>query len=77
MALHDASVNDGTVATRSAVMNTQRAAEYIGVSVPWLEKARLIGGGPIFVKIGRSVRYRASDLDEFLESGARRSTSAA
>jgi len=51
------------------------AARYLGMSVSWLAKAAVYGGGPRFHKIGRSVRYRRQDLDDFLEIKVRRSTS--
>jgi predicted DNA-binding transcriptional regulator AlpA len=51
------------------------AADYIGMSVSWLNKAAVFGTGPRFIKIGRSVRYWRSDLDEFLATKLRKSTS--
>lgn len=50
------------------------AAEYIGMSTHYLEKARQHGApgnrtpGPRFVRIGRSMRYLIDDLDAWLES---------
>ena len=54
---------------------TDVAASYLGLSKRYLEKLRLTGNGPIFIKIGRSVRYRQSDLNAFLERHAIGSTS--
>jgi hypothetical protein len=34
----------------------------------WLRKRRRLGGGPPFLKIGRLVRYRREDIEEFLRS---------
>jgi excisionase family DNA binding protein len=51
------------------------AAKYLGMSVSWLAKAAVNGGGQRFVKIGRAVRYRRSDLDDYLVTKIRRSTS--
>jgi len=51
------------------------AAEYIGHSESRLAKLRLYGGGPPFVKSGRTVLYDVNDLDSWLESLKRRSTS--
>jgi predicted DNA-binding transcriptional regulator AlpA len=45
------------------------------LSVSWLAKARMRGDGPSYVKLGRSVRYRESDLLQWLKSRARLSTS--
>lgn len=57
------------------LMTTEDAAKRLGVSASKLAKDRLTGASPPFVKIGASVRYRASDLDEFVASRVRRSTS--
>ncbi len=64
-------MSDGT----SAVKKTEPAAVYIGVKKSTMEAWRCRGGGPAFVKMGRAVRYRISDLDKFLEDRARTSTS--
>lgn len=50
-------------------------AERLGCSVRTLERYRVSGEGPRFVKIGRLVRYRASDLDAWLAGRIRGSTS--
>lgn len=52
-----------------------RAAAHLSSSASTLAKLRLKGGGPRFCKIGRAVRYRRSDLDAWLNSTGRRSTS--
>ena len=51
------------------------AAKLLKVSLSWLAKARLRGDGPMFVKIGRSVRYRASSVRDYIRSRMRTSTS--
>jgi hypothetical protein len=51
------------------------AAEFLGVSVSYLAKARMTGTGPRFVKFGRSVRYRPADLEDFMRARSRTSTS--
>lgn len=50
-------------------------AEQLGCSVRTLERYRASGDGPRFVKVGRLVRYRASDLDAWLGGRVRGSTS--
>jgi predicted DNA-binding transcriptional regulator AlpA len=52
-------------------MNTPEAARYIRKSASWLNKTRLTGTGPVYLKIGGSVLYVKSDLDNWL-SGMRR-----
>lgn len=57
------------------MLRPQAAADYLGISRSWLEKARLIGKPPRFVKIGKLVLYDPDDLDEWLEANKRTSTS--
>lgn len=49
-------------------LNTDEAAKYTGLSRSTLEKARLYGGGPKFMKLGRSVKYRIEDLDAWMNA---------
>ena len=55
-----------------AVITEKEAAVYVGMSVSFLRMSRLERRrknhtpGPPFVKMGRSVRYRIADLDEWL-----------
>lgn len=55
-------------------MNTRHAAAYLGLSHHTLNQWRHQGRGPLFVRLGRAVRYRKSDLDAYLEESIRRST---
>ncbi len=50
-------------------------AEYLGLATSTLNKWRCHGGGPVFVKLGRAVRYRREDLDAFVVSRSLKSTS--
>lgn len=55
---------------------TQReAAALLRLSERTLERYRLSGTGPAFVKLGRRVVYRAADLTAFTEAHTYRSTS--
>jgi predicted DNA-binding transcriptional regulator AlpA len=40
------------------------------------QKDRLTGGGPRFIRVGRLVRYRRADVEEWLDSRTVTSTSA-
>jgi hypothetical protein len=60
----------------SGLMRTVYAARYLNVSASLLEKFRVSGDGPPFMKIGRIVCYREADLDIWLTARVRRSTSA-
>lgn len=52
-------------------LDTRLAANYLGKSVSWLNKTRLTGTGPVYLKVGGSVRYAKADLDAFLTSARR------
>jgi predicted DNA-binding transcriptional regulator AlpA len=61
---------------QTRVLRTPAAAEYVGLSDSTLEKFRLTGEGPQFVRIGvRAVGYRIEDLEAWLAERVRRSTS--
>jgi hypothetical protein len=40
-----------------------------------LAKWRLYGGGPLFAKFGKNVRYEKCDVDEWVKNNKRRTTS--
>ncbi len=49
------------------MLNTKEVAELLSLSTTTLEHMRVNGGGPPFVNIGRSVRYRLSDIYRWME----------
>lgn len=51
------------------------AASYLNTSRATLARWRVQGGGPPFIKMGGRIRYDVEDLDAWLESRRRRSTS--
>lgn len=56
------------VANSDPLLNEQEAAEYLSISVFWLQRVRSQGrAGPLVTYIGRSVRYRLSALDSYIE----------
>lgn len=59
----------------SAAMDTKTAAIYLGVSESYLNKLRVQGGSPRYLKIGRRVVYRRQELDSWAEQKSRTSTS--
>ncbi len=60
------------------ILRTPAAAEYCGLAASTLEKARVLGDGPQFVKLGgRAVGYRVEDLDSWIDSRKASSTSSA
>ena len=61
--------------TSSPFLNTAQAAFYIGLSKRTLEKMRVTGGGPVYRKHGRYVRYHIDDLNAWSEARCKTSTS--
>jgi predicted DNA-binding transcriptional regulator AlpA len=58
------------------VLRTPDAARYLGLRASTLEKMRLTGAGPRFIRLGfRAVGYAIGDLDGFIDSRRRTSTS--
>jgi predicted DNA-binding transcriptional regulator AlpA len=57
------------------VLDTPGAAARVGLAAGTLEKMRVYGDGPPFIKLGRAVRYRVSDLDAWVGERLFRSTS--
>lgn len=57
-------------------LRTREAASYLGLGKSTLEKLRLTGLGPVYVKAGpRVVIYDLQDLDAWLATRRRLSTS--
>ncbi|KUG29975.1 hypothetical protein ASZ90_000116 [hydrocarbon metagenome] len=48
------------------LIGEKEAASYIGLSVKTMQARRMNHLPPVFVKMGRSVRYRLEDLDAFV-----------
>ena len=48
-------------------LTRQEAAEYLNIKKCTLEAWAWVGKGPVICKFGRSVRYRISDLEVFIE----------
>lgn len=57
------------------LLTTDEAAELIGWAPNTLEKKRVTGGSPPYLKLGRSVRYREEDLHDWLSARVVSSTS--
>lgn len=65
----------GKAMDANRLLSTSEAADRLGVSASYLNKLRVTGGGPSFVKIGARVGYDQSDLSSWIDSQKRRSTS--
>jgi hypothetical protein len=61
------------------LLDEHAAAHYLGGTKPFsvrtLQRMRVEGTGPRFLKISAAVRYARADLDEFLDQRRRSSTS--
>jgi len=58
------------------LLSTEQAARHLALSPRTLEALRLRGGGPAYVALGRrAIRYRIEDLESWVASRIRRSTS--
>ena len=57
------------------ILTVLEAAHYVRLGKPTLDRYRITGDGPKFAKMGRSVRYRRSDLDDWLNARLINSTS--
>ena len=49
-------------------LNIDGAAQYLGVSRGFLDKLRMTGGGPAFLKLSRKVAYERQALDAWLDT---------
>jgi hypothetical protein len=56
------------------LLTETEAAEFLRQKVKTLQGRRVTGGGVPFVKIGRTVRYRRSDLIAYINANVRTST---
>jgi predicted DNA-binding transcriptional regulator AlpA len=57
------------------LFSEQQAAQMLRVTVKALQKWRVTGTGPRFVKVGRLVRYTEDTLEEFIQQRTVASTS--
>lgn len=56
-------------------LRTSEAADFAKLSINYLAKLRIYGGGPRFCKVGKAVRYRKRDLVEWMDRKTFSSTS--
>jgi hypothetical protein len=61
---------------QSPLLTPDEAAAWLRVTKGHLARLRVVGGGPLFVKLSRRcIAYRIEDLETFVASCVRRSTS--
>lgn len=56
-------------------LTTKEAAQYLRLKPNTLEKMRVYGGGPIYRKHGRYVRYHVKDVKDWSDMRIKHSTS--
>jgi Helix-turn-helix domain len=69
--------NSHTINELDELLTESEAARLRRQSIRTLQAERLRGDGCPFVKLGRSVRYRRSDLLRFIEANVKTSTTKA
>jgi hypothetical protein len=68
-------VNQPTLETIVRNLSVTDASRYTGLSEAFLNRLRSVGGGPAFFKVGTRMIYSIADLDAWLASRRRTSTS--
>ena len=56
-------------------LNTREAAAHLGLSTRTLDRYRVSGDGPVFLRFGGRVRYTREDLDAWAKTRRRAPTS--
>jgi predicted DNA-binding transcriptional regulator AlpA len=59
------------------VLTPKEAAHRLKLSASWLAKARMRGDGPLYIRVGRAIRYTEGALLQWMKSHTRTSTSEA
>ncbi|WP_084143872.1 helix-turn-helix transcriptional regulator [Methylocapsa acidiphila] len=54
----------------AALLDEKAVAQFLGLTPAALQAWRWKGGGPVFLKVGRCVRYRQEDIDAWLAQRA-------
>ncbi len=61
--------------SQCAFWTEKQVAEYLNMSIKWLQKLRLTGGGIPYRKFGNKVRYGIADVLKFERASTRDNTS--
>jgi hypothetical protein len=64
----DTTISQAPPGDDDTLLTTAAVAMWLGVSTQWLELGRCKGYGPVYVKVGRLVRYRKGDVIAYLRS---------
>lgn len=71
----DSTATDQKKSAESNLMTEREVAEILGICHRTLQGWRCKGTGPLFVRVGRRVRYEPAALQAWLRENRRRSTS--
>jgi len=52
----------------SEILNERQVQEIYGLTIPYLRRARRERRGPKFLKVGKLVRYRKTDIESYLSA---------
>ena len=72
--MQSAHTSPKNASTDKPFLTTREASQYLGLKRCTLEAWRCRGNGPRFVKLNRAVRYRLTDLNDWIESRTRSNT---
>lgn len=61
--------------SENELLTTEQLAELLGLRTNTIEGWRLKGQGPRFCKLGRSIRYRRSDVEDWINDNIYQNTS--
>jgi predicted DNA-binding transcriptional regulator AlpA len=68
-------LSSGAVLAGDSLLTESQTALLLSLSVRTLRNWRVLGRGPAFLKLGRSVRYRRTDIEAWKNGAVRTSTS--
>lgn len=52
--------------SKKDVLNEKEVFADYDLGIPWLRKQRRLRRGPIFLRIGRMIKYRREDIESYL-----------
>ena len=70
MNAHSTTTERGQMSGTTRALTEREVSEQLGLSVATLRAWRHRGKGPRFLRLGRSVRYLPSDVDDFVRASA-------
>lgn len=68
-------MTDGTLEQRATTVSPADAARRLGLQPGTLANMRYRGDGPAYIRVGNRIRYRLTDLADWLDARVRTSTS--